>query len=419
MARRRRVRIAKSAPAPHANLMPVPLYLGDGYALGASGLPVRVEECVPFEHRYWTMKGAESVAARAALVESGLLRPEAIKLVAGEPRLVGERDGRLFLLAKAEKVVDYQGIEVHIDRPKGYVQRGKDHDGNEWERTYKADYGYIPRTKGGDGEDLDVFVCGKADAADVFWITQKKGESGTFDEYKLMLGCETAAEAKAVYLEHVPEKYFGGIEAVSVEKVKALLGLEPAEVMKALVSAFAKEHEATSLATAIKSALAKQHDSAWTITVDDSLAKALGFAAPAPFDPGKAHLVKAVPWSKDGEERTALGIVLVPEEVDLQNDVYSAEEIRGAAYRFMEKYRNLSVQHREKFGELADGRITLLESWLAPVDMTINGIAVKEGTWLMKVRYVDDALWEAVKSGLLTGFSIFGSALKEPEKRAA
>lgn len=47
-----------------------------------------------------------------------------------------------------------------------------------------------------------------------------------------------------------------------------------------------------------------------------------------------------MPLLKTGKERNVLGIVLEPETVDAEDDIYSAAEIRDAAHRFMEQYQN-------------------------------------------------------------------------------
>lgn len=118
----------------------------------------------------------------------------------------------------------------------------------------------------------------------------------------------------------------------------------------------------------------------------------------------------------DSEERFVLGIVLEPETVDAQNDIYDAPTIRKAAHVYMERYQNQGLQHKE----LVNDRVILVESYIAPVDMTIGGQAVKAGSWLMGVRYDDGDLWAAVKSGKITGFSIGGYATrtKEPTTKA-
>lgn len=133
--------------------------------------------------------------------------------------------------SKAMRKTQHKGVPITIDRPKGYVQTGRDAEGKAWEREYKVDYGYIPRTKGGDGEGLDVFVGPNPDADTTYWIAQKKAD-GSFDEYKVIVGADTAEEAKKIYFDHVPEKYFGGMSEMSVEQMKALLNKEPEHKMQ-------------------------------------------------------------------------------------------------------------------------------------------------------------------------------------------
>lgn len=111
------------------------------------------------------------------------------------------------------------------------------------------------------------------------------------------------------------------------------------------------------------------------------------------------------------DERYVLGIVLEPEVVDAQGDIYSAEEIRQAAHRFMEDFGGLGLMHRF----LVNGQVKVLESYLAPADFTIGDVTVRKGTWLLAVRVLSDELWEQIKDGRLTGFSIGGSARRIPE----
>jgi DNA adenine methylase len=111
------------------------------------------------------------------------------------------------------------------------------------------------------------------------------------------------------------------------------------------------------------------------------------------------------------EERYTLGVVLEPDVVDAQNDRYSKEEVRRACHRFAEFYLNAGLMHRE----LANGRIVILENYLAPCDfMAENGDRVKEGTWLQGRGYRDDEIWQKIKNGELTGLSIGGSAIRKP-----
>lgn len=130
-----------------------------------------------------------------------------------------------------KKKVDFQGLPISIDRPKGFVQSGQDEKGNPWTREYKFDYGFIPRTKGGDGEGLDVYVGPNEDAPNAYWIVQRKAD-GSFDEYKVMVGFDTAAAAKKAYLDHTPARFFGGMRETSIGQMKALLNREPEEPLR-------------------------------------------------------------------------------------------------------------------------------------------------------------------------------------------
>ena len=112
-----------------------------------------------------------------------------------------------------------------------------------------------------------------------------------------------------------------------------------------------------------------------------------------------------------GDERFVLGIVLEPEVVDAQGDIYSADEIRQAAHRFMEEFGGLGLMHRMRVND----QVKVLESYLAPVEFDLAGVAVRKGTWLLGVHVISDELWGQVKDGTLTGFSIGGSARRHPE----
>lgn len=137
--------------------------------------------------------------------------------------------------------IRFQGIPVVLDRPKGFIQAGRNEStGEVWAREYKNDYGYVPSTLGGDGEGLDVFVGDDMEATEAHWIIQTK-EDGAFDEYKLMLGFANRAAAKAAYLAHIPAQFFGSISTTSIEMIKALLGIEPSLVIKAAIAGLRAE----------------------------------------------------------------------------------------------------------------------------------------------------------------------------------
>lgn len=99
------------------------------------------------------------------------------------------------------------------------------------------------------------------------------------------------------------------------------------------------------------------------------------------------------------------GIVLQPDVEDAHGDTVAPEVIEEAAHAFVAKYNaatKLGIQHK-LFG-LPD--IHLAESYIAPEDTTIGGQQVLKGTWVMTVKVLNDEIWDGVKDGSLTGFSI-------------
>lgn len=115
---------------------------------------------------------------------------------------------------------------------------------------------------------------------------------------------------------------------------------------------------------------------------------------------------KDVPiFIEKADEHIVCGVVYSPDEVDAQGDSASAEEIKKAAYYFMEKTRQFKVMHKGK-----STKTEILESYLAPQALTIGDRKIKKGTWLITVRVNDPRVWKKIKNGTLTGFSMAGYA---------
>lgn len=114
----------------------------------------------------------------------------------------------------------------------------------------------------------------------------------------------------------------------------------------------------------------------------------------------------------DPEQRLVYGEVLIPDIADAQEDVISAEEIEKTAHRFLAEYQQLGFMHR---GVLEKGAATIVESYVAPVDFEINGHSVKKGSWVLVTKILDDNLWNLIKTGVLTGYSMGGLGMRVPE----
>lgn len=365
-------------------------------------------------------------------------------------------DGKVF------KTIDFQGVKVSIDRPSGFVQKGTDPEGNEWSRTYTADYGFIPKTNGGDGGSLDVFVGPSEKSAQAFMVSMIKAD-GAFDEYKLFLGYDTVREALDVFKAHIPQRFFGGVSELSVGAVKSLLNLDPQGIEKAVRSSVVKVAGVSydQLRSAVRAALdesfpveeggcccdlldlfddkaifykdGKNYAVEYTyangavaisgepvpVVRDWKPAGEAPLAMRARGEVGKAmkaelrqvrDLTVKRAIAKDGDQRFALGIVLEPDIIDSQNDTYTADEIRGAFEKYAEHYRNVGLMHKTGIND----KVAIVENYIAPVDFEMGELTIKKGTWLMGVRVNDDTLWGGVKDGSITGFSIGGSAIRKP-----
>lgn len=102
----------------------------------------------------------------------------------------------------------------------------------------------------------------------------------------------------------------------------------------------------------------------------------------------------------DDSKHLVFGIVMEPDEVDTQGDITSADEIEKAAHRFMERSRVMGEGHKKA------AKAMPVESYIAPQDFELGGQTVKAGSWVMASKVFDDDLWEAIKAGDFTGFSI-------------
>ena len=118
--------------------------------------------------------------------------------------------------------IKFQGLDISIENPTGTVRSGIDPNGQTWETSMEADYGYIAGTEGKDGEDVDVFVGPDKDAQSAYIITIMKPPSfENIDEQKVMLGYNTGAEAKRAFMRHYDSpKFFGNMIAMTMTDFK-------------------------------------------------------------------------------------------------------------------------------------------------------------------------------------------------------
>ena len=109
------------------------------------------------------------------------------------------------------------------------------------------------------------------------------------------------------------------------------------------------------------------------------------------------HIAKAVDTAK--QELTC--VVLRPDVVDLQGDIYSAAEVEKACRSFNLFCMKGNIQH-----EAMSADLVFVESYVAPADFKLGNGEVKKGDWVATVKVKDTEIWKAVEAGDFTGLSI-------------
>ena len=128
------------------------------------------------------------------------------------------------------------GICCTIEYPKGSLRELK----NDKNKTvYKVrqfvDYGYIDNTVGRDGDEIDVLIGPLTQFKDVFVIHMiDKGPDvdQREDEDKCILGAQTAAIAKSLFLKHYPKSFYGGMTLLTITEFKKWIKVESARNAK-------------------------------------------------------------------------------------------------------------------------------------------------------------------------------------------
>lgn len=95
--------------------------------------------------------------------------------------------------------VTVHGLDITIETPRGAERSGKSPDGKEWKVKLPDHYGYVKRTTGADGDQVDVYVGPHPDSKHVFVIDQQDLATGKFDEHKVVLGQRDAVSALNTY----------------------------------------------------------------------------------------------------------------------------------------------------------------------------------------------------------------------------
>ena len=115
-----------------------------------------------------------------------------------------------------------KGFDITIENPKG-SRRYYDRKKGKYV-VMKNHYGYFTKTKGKDGDQVDVFIGPDTDSFTKVYVVDQKVD-GSFDESKVMLGFSSKKEAKTAYFANFDENWHGfmHITGVSLKTFKKWL----------------------------------------------------------------------------------------------------------------------------------------------------------------------------------------------------
>lgn len=114
----------------------------------------------------------------------------------------------------------------------------------------------------------------------------------------------------------------------------------------------------------------------------------------------------------DDPQKLVYGVVYAPDVKDSHGDFADAETIEKAAHEFMANFQQIDKQH-----DFTTNAGQIVESYIAPVDMTFDETTIAKGTWVLVTKATDE-IWENVQKGELTGYSLAGTAEVEEIEKA-
>jgi hypothetical protein len=124
---------------------------------------------------------------------------------------------------KLSRRMTFRDFNISIETDKGELRHWYDpHNKEKGTTKMTHPYGYIRRTKGVDGDHVDVYVGPNEQAKNVYIVHQMKApEFKAYDEDKCMLGFDSAEAAKAAYLKNFNDnRFFGSMTTMPYDDFK-------------------------------------------------------------------------------------------------------------------------------------------------------------------------------------------------------
>jgi len=98
--------------------------------------------------------------------------------------------------------INFDGLDISVENPAGSKRTGVDPNGKPWSVGMTAHYGYLKRSEGADGDQVDVYVPSNPVPDSPVYVFDQFNGNGKFDEHKAVIGVRTQAEAQQIYDAH-------------------------------------------------------------------------------------------------------------------------------------------------------------------------------------------------------------------------
>lgn len=119
------------------------------------------------------------------------------------------------------------GLDVTIENPKGSTRSGTSPNGQQWSVEMPAHYGYVKRSSGADGDQVDVYVGDNPASKRVYVVDQRDPATRRFDEHKAIMGAGSLTEARDLYARAFSDRSgmdrIGAITPMSISEFRAWL----------------------------------------------------------------------------------------------------------------------------------------------------------------------------------------------------
>jgi hypothetical protein len=121
------------------------------------------------------------------------------------------------------------------------------------------------------------------------------------------------------------------------------------------------------------------------------------------------------------EKRIVYGKVLVPDKFDSQGDIISKEDIEKAAHNFLINLQKAYIEllHTGSNSTTKASQIGFMHKVFKGVGgfgYIVESYIDQEGSWVLATKITDDKVWQMIKDGIITGYSVGGRGKRTPVK---